>query len=292
MRFPLQGMNPGGRLVVQRIDSYFFYQVGAALRPLANVPFSITHADLRPLLWEGQRWLMALLQQNLIELRTSSGKGWELASRIAESLAAIDKLEPDKLTETAEFLSVVSLNSDVAAFQTLLSAELSLANVYVVGKKGGFDLRELTENGLSVFPEHLGTKVPEAITDAVQAARCIAFELPTAAAFHMHLVLERVMRSYYDTVTGNKPRPDSRNIRSYIDAMKAHQVGDKRIFAALADIARFHRNPVLHPDDKLESTQDAVGLLGSIFSACVPMLKAIPEPELKLVMQDAETKTA
>jgi hypothetical protein len=292
LRFPLQGMNPGGRLVVQRIDSYFFYQVGAALRPLAGLQFATTNSELRPLVWEGQRWLVALLQQSLIELRTSNAKGWELAQTLAQTSEALEKIDDEKLKEAAEFLTIVSITTGVSSFQTLLSAELSLANVYVVGKKGGYDLRELTENGLSIFPGGLAEKVPEAIGDASQAARCLAFELPTAAAFHMHLVLERVMRSYYDVVTGGKPHPEARKITAYIDAMKGHQVGDKRIFAALADVAKFHRNPVLHPDEKLETTEDAIALLGSIFSASVQMLKAMPVPELKLVMQDAETKTA
>lgn len=141
-----------------------------------------------------------------------------------------------------------------------------------------------------MFPEALAFKVPASVKDANQAARCIAFDLPTAAAFHMHLVLERAMRAYYDVVTGNKPRPESRNATAYIDSMKNHQVGDKKIFAALADVVRFHRNPVLHPEDTLDTKEEAIALLGSIFSVTMQMLKTIPDPVFELVAQDSETK--
>lgn len=287
-------LNRNGGLEVRRIDGYFLYQVGAALRPLItikDVP-GVSNGAWRLAIWEAERWLRSILVQEMVSIKTSRAKGWQLHAQIVQIKEWLDNLNEEQLNAQPGFIALYNLSTSVAEFQTLLGAELSIADMYVVSKKGGYDITELAENGLCVFPATLGTKVPDAITDAAQAARCIAFELPTAAAFHLHLVLERVMRCYYDSVTGNKPRPENRKIASYIDSMKAKKVGDQKIFAALSDIARFHRNPVLHPDEKLDSTEDAVALLGSIYSATLQMLKVIPEPELKLVAQDAQAAAA
>jgi hypothetical protein len=146
--------------------------------------------------------------------------------------------------------------------------------------------------GLLTFHPELASKVPSTIFDANQAGRCIAFDLPTAAAFHMHRVNEEVLRIYYDTVTNNKPRPERRNIGAYIDAMKNHHVqvalpSAKGVYSVLTMIKDHHRNPVIHPDDRLENVEEAIDLLGIIRSALGLMLREIKPPPLVLTSQIA-----
>ena len=90
------------------------------------------------------------------------------------------------------------------------------------------------------------------------------------------------MRSYFDFVTGNAKHPDSRSIRAYIDAMKNHKVGDKKVLGALATLNSLHRNPVIHPDQQLDSAEEAQSLLGSVQAAMQYMLSELPPAPLVL----------
>jgi hypothetical protein len=90
-------------------------------------------------------------------------------------------------------------------------------------------------------------------------------------------VHELVLRKYYDVITGGKPRPERRNIGAYIDAMKNHQVADPVVIGALVGLKNFHRNPVLHPDDRLENVEQAIALHGQVVSVVFYMLGKIPE---------------
>lgn len=273
---------------VQRIDGHYLYQVGAAVRPLTVFPLGTTRLQFNIALHAGEPWIRGVLTQTAFPLRTAVSKGWELVKVVMEAKQKL-AASPDDMGAVLDFVEGWQVSSVATDFQTLLSAELSLADMYAVSQKGAYNTTELAEGGLAIFPPQLSVKVPDAVVDARQAARCIAFELNTAAAFHMHLVLERVMRAYYTMKTGGQPFPDSRNIGAFIDALKNHHVEDKKVTASLSDVKKFHRNPVLHADDRIESSEEALALLGSIYSVMAYMLKELPEPKPTLV-QHAETK--
>jgi hypothetical protein len=116
------------------------------------------------------------------------------------------------------------------------------------------------------------------MSKAVRSGKCIAFELPTAAGFHLHRANESILHRYYDAVTGGNPRPTGRNIGDYLAKLREYNVGDARLLTALTDLKDMHRNPLIHPDQTLENIDEAIGLLGSIHNAVVYMLKAIPMP--------------
>jgi hypothetical protein len=151
-------------------------------------------------------------------------------------------------------------------------------NTYSVTQKRGYDSMALISFAESIFPPELGVKVPEAIPDIREAGKCIAFELPTAAGFHLHRANEAMMHRYYDQVSGGKPRPKNRNIGGYLAAMTENKYGDPRLIATLKDLNDLHRNPLIHPDQSLESIDEAIALMNAIHTATVFMLKAIPTP--------------
>jgi hypothetical protein len=258
-----------------RIDGYFFYQVGAAIRPLTVINENTTKADVRGLLYGAQAWLQAVLGQDLFRLKTSLPKGNELLTVIKNLVSKFDALTADKLGEEIGWWESYSLRTNAEEFQTLLSAELRFADLYLVTRKGGFDTTDLAERGECTFPEDLTKKVPEALPDARQAARCIAFELPTAAGFHLHRVNESVLRKYYDVVTNGKPRPENRSIGAYIKALRDNKAGDAKVIAALESLKDLHRNPIIHPEESLGSVEEALALHGAIQSVMVHMLKVI-----------------
>ena len=124
------------------------------------------------------------------------------------------------------------------------------------------------------------------------ATRCVAFNLPTAAGFHLHRLNESVLHRYYDAVTEGAPRPSSRNMGEYLAEMKKRGKGDDKTLSALKDLKDLHRNPLVHPEDSLENIDEALALLGSVHAAVVSMLKAIAMPaELALAANPQSTAT-
>jgi hypothetical protein len=58
--------------------------------------------------------------------------------------------------------------------------------------------------------------------------------------------------------------------------MKQGNFGDEHVRAALDHLVKFHRNPLIHPEQNIETLDDAVALMNSIHTAVVQMLKVIP----------------
>ncbi len=270
-----------------RIDAFYFFQIGAALRPLSGITHETTKRETRYKLWTAHHWLEGLLQKSVYTLRTCVVSGNELLGTLARINDDYGKDDVD-LDSNIEFIDQHYLTTQVQTFEANLSAELQWGNLYLVQPKGGYDLNQLTENGIVLFPSSLASKIPEAIKDAKEAARCIAFELPTAAAFHLHRLNEVVLRHYYEYVTGGKPHPERRIVTKYIDAMKGYQVGDRVVFGALSTLVHLHRNPVLHPEQSLDTVEQAIALLGSVNSVVSYMLSALPPEPLKLVPPPAD----
>ena len=129
----------------------------------------------------------------------------------------------------------------------------------------------------SWFPDELPSKVPEAVRDVQEAGRCIAFELGTAAGFHILRANEVVLLKYFDSVAGTANRPTNRNLGALTKKLEDLGLGDAKILATLNQIRVLHRNTLMHPEDVLTVDQ-AINLLGIIRSAISAMLEKIPTP--------------
>lgn len=267
---------------VIRLDGFFFYQVGAALRPLTKLSGESTRGDMVLAAYGAQPWLAALLGQQLVRFKTCRPKGDQLAKKLASIIEEFNTNTSTDVDSKVDYLAALEVSSLAKDFETLLAGELQVVDFYAVTPKGGFDTTILAEDGLRIFPLDLAPKIPETVYDAMQAARCLAFDLPTAAAFHLHRVNEAVLRRYYDVVTDGAEHPANHGIRAYVDSMNNLKVGDKRVLSSLSDLRRFHRNPVLHPESRLTDIEEAIALLGVVTSVITFMLMAIPHSELEL----------
>lgn len=261
---------------VQRIDGNYLYVTGHQIRPLNNLSDNATYAQaLFPLLVAEQA-LDTFLHLSVFKLRYSLTNG--------ETLISWVRWVKDKALKSSDFANEVVDPSDIqnlknalSNFETTLASEFGQMPIYLVAKKGGYDTYDLIENGKALFQATLESKVPEAIRDIEQATRCIAFEVPTAAGFHLHRANESVLHKYFDAVRGNVSHPDGRNMGAYLAVMEAKKLGDERVRAALKDIKNLHRNPLIHPEHTLESVDEAIDLLGAIRAAVGAMLPAIAE---------------
>lgn len=180
-------------------------------------------------------------------------------------------------------------------FEVALKSAFTTSPVYMITPKGGFDVDILTDMPALLFPENLLTLVPKAKHDVEQAAKCLAFEIPTAAAFHLHRINETVLHCYWDAISQGEKRPDFSSVGKYICEMETKNLGDKKILEILKQINSLHRNPVLHPQESL-TLQEAIilfGIIVSIINSMIPVIsvyqteKAVPLSASSLEEQPA-----
>lgn len=257
---------------VIRVDGFYLYSTGFSLHPLEDLKQGAKFAD----------WALPLLvaHNSLEQFINNSVYKFEACRAAGEKLLrALQPLTVDFTRDTdIEFLEAYAITSALSEFEHVLGAEFGVMNMYLINKIRGYNTTDLVGNGAVLFPEELAVKAPDAVPDLGYATRCIAFELATAAGFHLHRANESVMHRYYDVVAGGKPRPVGRNIGDYLAEMKRLGVGDLKIISALKDLKDLHRNPLIHPEDSLEDIDEAIALLGSVQGVVVPMLKVIPFP--------------
>ena len=184
---------------------------------------------------------------------------------------------------------VSTLGDLYVKFETLFISDLQASALYLVSPKGGFDTGALIEFGIALFSRDLGEKVPASVSDIQQAARCVAFELPTAAGFHLHRAHESVLRIYWDCVTGGKPRPEENNMGVYLRELDRLKVGKPAVRSHLRSIKDFHRNPLMHPEQSLDTVDQAIDLMAAIRCSIGYMLQEIPgdEPPMLAKMESA-----
>jgi hypothetical protein len=186
--------------------------------------------------------------------------------------------------ETVSEWQIKNLKEKYRVFENVLHATFRISSMYYVSPKGGYNTQYLTDYGESIFPRELGMKVPEALPDVQQATRCIAFELPTAAGFHLHRANESVLRVYWDNVTEGEARPKEGNMGVYLRELNRLRKGKESIREHLKSIKDFHRNPLMHPEQSLDSVGEAISLLAAIRCSIGYMLTEIDAVQEQLVL--------
>jgi hypothetical protein len=262
---------------MQRVDGFYLYQVGSQIHPLTEFAYGMTWSQIHIPAFVAQGALEPLITRTVFQLRTSVQSGNALLNVLRDINAfIIDQNNSDKYQDQVDPNIIWRLQTNIAAFEAVLAAELSLIPLYVVSPKGGLVLSELIDSGYVCFPPDLWSKVPEAIADVQEATKCVAFELCTAAGFHLHRANEAVLRVYFGMVANGVRPPRSGNMGDYLTVMEKHDLGEPKVRAALTQLKNLHRNPLMHPDQSLADVDEAISLMGAVRSAMGEMLKTIP----------------
>lgn len=272
-----RSLNQGSEML--RIDGAYLYELGAKLRQILSLPEEDTKKiRVNYAVSPAIDALSGFLNESVFSphIRTVRASANQLLSTLREMQIDIGNFE--SFDDLVEGWKIRILKDQFGTFEAILIAELQNSPLYLVFSKGGFDVACLTDAGLTLFPESLSTKVPGAVDDALAGAKCIAFEVFTAAGFHFHRANEAVLRRYFDEVAGAKHRPRSRNMGDYLKKMGELKVGDREVIDVLRSIKDLHRNPLMHPEDKIETADEALSLYAAIRAAIGYMLDRIPDP--------------
>lgn len=261
-----------------RLNGAYFYEGGAYFQAVRAITFGQPlHHAVFPV-FSAEQWLRNTISAGVFPFRSSYAASQDVLEKLDQFRSRAESLIQSDPGQAVVGYEIHSLHAAINNFETLLKAELSISDFYLVTAKGCFDTTQLLTDGLRLFPLDLRVKVPGAEVDCLQAGKCIAFDLPTAAAFHLHRLNETVLRAYFSAVAPGVDPPQSKTIRAYVDAMKNVQLDNKVVRDALSSLNSLHRNPVMHPEQKLDSIESAIALWGSVNACVVHMLKEIPFP--------------
>jgi hypothetical protein len=208
---------------------------------------------------EALRGSVAQFLQNLEELNLPVTR--QAAVALDALLEEIKKMPNDAVIDEAFATRVTN------ACNTLdgaLDAELTLRTAFVVTPKR-FDLRHLLEEPWLLLGADAPTQMPVlARFDFAQACRCIAFDLPTAAAFHVMRCLEGTLRACYcASVKQKNKRVTPLLWGPMIDHLRTRQKKPpKALLDHLDNIRANFRNPTQHPEARynLEEAQDLLAI--------------------------------
>ncbi len=258
-----------------RLDLSYFLRLSAQLARVRFLKVDANISDARSALEEARTWLAHFGQEAMF-----GSAGMRTAKlQLAPLLNHIDALLALDNSHQLSFDRYLGLVSALSNFETALLSEATMADAYYVLEKKPYSTPTLITEGETLFPPAVTANVPEAVADMREAGKCIAYELPTAAAFHIYRVTEAVLRRYWQAVAGSKPKPTVRSIGVYLAALKKHECGDGKVIAALAQLNELHRNPTIHPEDYL-TLEEAIALLGMASSAIAAMVKAVPDVQV------------
>lgn len=198
-------------------------------------------------------------------------------------LVAEDRLKDimERLSEYGDEGTLTSedahdLREAVATIRITLEAELKGIGAYMPTPKR-IDLKKLLENIAELFAPGVIDDLPETTRyDFGQAGRCIAFELPTAAAFHILRATEDVLRFYYQNMV-RKNRISNRNWGPIVSDLRTRPRTKKYdvLNNHLDNIRNSFRNPTQHPDAvyDIHGAQDLWSLCVDVVNRIVQILR-------------------
>ena len=215
--------------------------------------------------------------------------GFRVSSKLFEATLApyldkfAEKVAADENATLGEFAG--EFRSDLMSFESTVGAEALIIPIALPVPRR-IPLNDLLEEphkilGAGVFD----SLTPIAQEDFRQAGRCIAFECPTAAAFHILRCTEECIRvlhkAYFPKIKIEKQAWGElvKNLTSKPRAPKP----DLTLLAHLDHLRERFRNPTDHPDKTYE-IEEAEGLLHVAVDAIDRCIKD-PKVQARLVIQ-------
>lgn len=191
---------------------------------------------------------------------------------IQEELASLP--QEAKLTSAQS----TKLNRAIKALRQTMEAELQGIHAYTISPKR-LDTEKLTGDVSTLFaPEVFSSLSPVAQYDITEAGRCIAFERPTAAAFHLMRATEETLRGYYCHHV-KRDRISPMLWYPMVQALQQHRRAkiNDTLHRQLDNIRVSFRNPTQHPD-KVYDIQEAQDLFGLCVDAINRMRRVCGDP--------------
>jgi hypothetical protein len=275
---------------VKKLNTHEVYKLGITLFPLSEFkPEDTTLGQILFPLWRAR----FELGRHMGALGIFSPSCKRAAAALLNSFrdaGFVDDFEQMDSGLAVTRYQVIQIQQKLKDFDTVLANELPGIATYYVLTKGIYSTDDLIAHADEHLPQSLRDDLPvQAKLDMKEAGKCLAFEVPTASAFHMWRAVESVMDKYYEHLTGKTfvVANVTRNWGQYIKALREAKAAEK-ITIFLDHIREEYRNPISHPSENVE-LDNAFGLFGTAFSAIGQIIKQIQdEREIEGLLAAAE----
>jgi hypothetical protein len=202
------------------------------------------------------------------------------AQKLAEKLDKISEALYDSTFDLDKPLSkydIDTVNKALDEFEAVLSSETQNLEVFSIPPKMAYSTTTLIEHGEEVLPEVIRKVLsPFTLNEIAEATKCVVFDLPTAAGFHLLRAVESAVREYYDVLSNGAPRPKHKAgndapMGTFINEIE-NLGANKDIVDMLRNIKTLYRDPHMHPGSVFSAGEEIV-LLGIVTSAIWTMFK-------------------
>jgi hypothetical protein len=243
-----------------RINVQYFYKLASSLIPLREIKADILITDQFGILYGAEKELEFFLWNPLLPPGTSFSCGKQLYDVIQALTNNLSRDEP------VNYFEAIAITNSLHLFETVLAAEFALKDTFVVSKKSIYSTTDLIERAEEMFSSAVRDLMPDIVRDIHDAGKCMAFELPTAAAFHLYRATEAAAKHYITRVRGTPPTEKEKRfgLGGYAKIMIGLKV-DERISNSVSQLTKLHRNPAIHPDHHI-STDEVISILGIVQS--------------------------
>jgi hypothetical protein len=243
---------------MQRVNEFVFYDLAVQIHHLTELADNLKYSDV----W----WSWSTSRSALDEIYRQRPLNFtnSVALRLYNAITAVVPKEwkdmiaklprkpedPDLIPEEETIIApwlVTEIVEAAKEFETVLRTECQVMDTYYVSKKGAYSTADLIEHAHHQIPDTIRKQLTDQTKfDFDQAGKCIAFDLPTAAAYHLLRGTETVIRQYYEQlVPGIKKAPaKARNWGVYIKLLRDHDAEEK-VTSLVTHIKDAYRNPVL-----------------------------------------------
>ena len=259
---------------MHKLNLIHFYRLGKEMRTLREANGK-PHRVFTHLVGK-HNWLSKfLIETNDIPFPNTRTAARALSKHLREIFMREGAVEQGITVTSDEDLRMKILLDD---FEREFEHDSREINILSVPNRCAYSTTILIEHGEWL----LSPDVRSAVTDYVrnefhEAGKCLAFNVSTAAGFHLARGLESALRSYYDVLSGHAPRPKTKSgndlaMQDYIDQVRGW--ADARVVSSLEQFTRLHRNPINHPDAVL-TDDEAISLVGIAVSCIAGMVNDV-----------------
>lgn len=273
--FPVWWSIPLNGGFMQRVNLYNFYKFGMLLHPIANLQPGRPFKEYKWGLYLARMWLESFVNGSLIPMTICT----PVAKKAIDNInSLLPQGSPDQPVfndeEIVGFEFLYPLTESVKEFETVFGAELQNSATYFVSKKGIYETNDLIEKADEMFPDSIRYRFPSKVKlDLCEAGKCLAFELSTAAGFHITRAVEGMLFEYLNILCPDDisiMKESQRNLGQYIKLAR-DKGGDEKVCSSLDQFRDLHRNPLIHPEAIL-TIEEAQTLLGIGQSAIVSIV--------------------
>lgn len=157
--------------------------------------------------------------------------------------------DPEKGKNVVRHYQLTWITDSISSFETILKNDMPEMSTFAVSQIGMYRTEDLISRSTLQIEESVRDLLPElAKSDILEAGKCLAFRVPTAAAFHLSRAIETCINQYFESLT-QKPydlKPGANNWGMKLKLLEENGA-DSKITAFLLHIKNAYRNPITPP---------------------------------------------